>query len=212
MKICEIFYSISGEGKSVGYPTVFIRFAGCNLAELGSPCKWCDTEYSWSMDKGTEMSPKQVLEKIGKYWNCPVIITGGEPLHQKDELIKLCIALTRTSRTVEIETNGSLEPFYSLQEVTWTVDMKTPSSGNVRKNNLKILQSLRPVDQLKFVISDWSDFSWAINIIDNYNTKAPIVFSPNWNVMNKKQLVEWVMKQCPKARVSIQLHKILGAN
>ena len=29
--ISEVFYSIQGEGKTVGIPSVFIRLGGCNL-------------------------------------------------------------------------------------------------------------------------------------------------------------------------------------
>ena len=49
MKINEIFYSLQGEGVTMGIPTAFVRLTGCNLR-----CDWCDTLFAY--DEGKEMS------------------------------------------------------------------------------------------------------------------------------------------------------------
>ena len=75
MRISEIFYSIQGEGRLSGVPSVFIRTSGCNLR-----CVWCDTPYtSWSPD-GKEMGLDEILHAIESYPLDHVVLTGGEPL------------------------------------------------------------------------------------------------------------------------------------
>ena len=77
MKVNEIFLSIQGEGLSSGFPTIFVRFTGCNLR-----CSYCDTTYSYN--DGVEMPPEDIFEEIKKLHYNRVCLTGGEPLLQKD--------------------------------------------------------------------------------------------------------------------------------
>lgn len=102
MKIAEIFYSIQGEGKYAGVPSVFIRASGCNLR-----CAWCDTpDASWS-PKGHEIEVNQILTQVAAFSTAHVVITGGEPMLQEDlpELIK---QLNRSDRLVTLETAGTI--------------------------------------------------------------------------------------------------------
>ena len=94
MRIAEIFYSIQGEGPAMGKPATFVRLAGCNLK-----CEGCDTP----IDRWHEMSSEAILEKIV---GDRVIITGGEPTLQMDELSELILLLHRAGREIHIETNG----------------------------------------------------------------------------------------------------------
>jgi organic radical activating enzyme len=111
-KIKEIFFSLQGEGAYIGYPAVFVRFSGCNLA-----CDFCDT----SFDGGEEMSLLRILDSI--YACCAskqimqhgltCVFTGGEPLLQLDSTI--IEAVSGTGMKLHIETNGSVEAFDSFR-------------------------------------------------------------------------------------------------
>ena len=101
MKIAEVFYSIQGEGMLTGMPSVFIRFAGCNLC-----CAWCDTKYA-SWDPETEpWTMETVLAEIQNYDTKYAVITGGEPTIHSD-LPELTQRLKALNKHITIETNGT---------------------------------------------------------------------------------------------------------
>jgi 7-carboxy-7-deazaguanine synthase len=100
MVVNEIFYSLQGEGKLAGVPSVFIRLAGCPLR-----CRWCDTKYAWASDAGKQMSPEDILDEISPHQAHFVVITGGEPfVHQG--LAELVVLLHRQSYHITVETAG----------------------------------------------------------------------------------------------------------
>lgn len=113
MKICEIFYSIQGEGEWIGRPAIFIRTSGCNLKCRKATAGFdCDTQYH---TQGKEIAVEKVLEKL-KDFNCKnVVITGGEPTMQC-ELIELIEQLEVYDYAIQIETNGSTEWSEELKE------------------------------------------------------------------------------------------------
>ena len=90
MKISEIFKSIQGEGINAGKDVVFLRTALCNLK-----CSWCDTKYTWDWDnydyskEVRELSINHVMEQIQQFDIKHLVITGGEPLMQADDLAEL---------------------------------------------------------------------------------------------------------------------------
>lgn len=100
MIVNEIFYSLQGEGKLAGVPSVFIRLAGCPLR-----CKWCDTKYAWDAAAGTEMSVEQILLVISRYPTQYVVVTGGEPM-VNTELESLIQPLHKAGCHITIETAG----------------------------------------------------------------------------------------------------------
>jgi 7-carboxy-7-deazaguanine synthase len=73
LKITEIFYSLQGEARDAGKPTVFIRLTGCPLR-----CVYCDSEYAFY--GGEWMHIDQILEKAKTYQTHHICVTGGEPL------------------------------------------------------------------------------------------------------------------------------------
>lgn len=75
MRIAEIFYSIQGEGKLTGVPSVFVRTTGCNLR-----CAWCDTPYTSWRPEGDEWEIAKILSTVRDYPARHVVVTGGEPL------------------------------------------------------------------------------------------------------------------------------------
>lgn len=166
----ELFQSLQGEGVSMGRPAVFLRLALCNLS-----CAWCDTPYTWQWSSGEkekymmEMSPREVAERISSFPLKHVIITGGEPLLQGDQLVELAEALPEYS--FEIETNGTIIPPDALDKrvVQYNVSPKLSHSGNkpghaLRKEALTWF-SRTPRAWFKFVVSEPGDVA-EINVLE----------------------------------------------
>lgn len=200
MKIAEIFTSLQGEGSTSGYPTVFIRLAGCNLR-----CTYCDTPAS--REGGEEMDVEhlktQVINEKPQY----ICITGGEPLLQKEEVHKLAQDLIAAGKKVSIETNGTI-PFDNLPHgVSVCMDVKCPSSGET--SDLSLLRSLRPTDSVKFVVGTDDDLAYAHTIIKDYPITSEIFISPVYGTDYQK-IAAYILTHNLPARMQLQLHKIIG--
>lgn len=102
MKISEIFYSIQGEGRLTGVPSVFVRTSGCNLR-----CVWCDTPYTSWKPEGNEMSVDEVLARVRSFPARHAVVTGGEPMIAPD-IIRLTERLRHLSLHVTVETAGTV--------------------------------------------------------------------------------------------------------
>ena len=76
LRISEIFYSLQGESRTVGFPTVFVRLTGCPLR-----CGYCDTEYAFQ--GGDWMEIDTILKRVAGHPVRFVTVTGGEPLAQR---------------------------------------------------------------------------------------------------------------------------------
>ncbi|MGH2669347.1 MAG: 7-carboxy-7-deazaguanine synthase QueE, partial [bacterium] len=77
MRITEIFFSLQGEGRWAGVPTVFVRTTGCHLR-----CTWCDSAYSFY--GGKDLTLDDIMAEVGRHPTRHVCFTGGEPLLQKE--------------------------------------------------------------------------------------------------------------------------------
>lgn len=103
MKIAEIFYSLQGEGKLTGVPSVFVRVSGCNLR-----CVWCDTPYASWQPEGEELSVEEIVGRVRAHGAARhVVLTGGEPMMFK-EMAPLIVALKMGAYHVTVETAGTL--------------------------------------------------------------------------------------------------------
>src|SRR3954467_14506864 len=102
MKLSELFFSIQGEGKLTGVPSVFVRVSGCNLR-----CVWCDTPYASWNPEGAEMSPEQIVAEVAGFGAWHVVLTGGEPMMFK-EVVPLIGALKSRRMHITVETAGTL--------------------------------------------------------------------------------------------------------
>lgn len=102
MKIAEIFYSIQGEGRLAGVPSVFVRTSGCNLR-----CAWCDTPYTSWQPEGREMPVEQIAQAVADFQASHVVITGGEPMIAP-EMVKLTHAFRDEGLHITIETAGTV--------------------------------------------------------------------------------------------------------
>ncbi|MDQ2086076.1 radical SAM protein [Herbivorax sp. ANBcel31] len=202
MKVNEIFLSIQGESLSSGFPTIFVRFTGCNLR-----CSYCDTTYSYN--DGIDMTPESIMKKIKKFHYNRVCLTGGEPLLQKD-LDKLLKMLE--GYIVSIETNGSvkLECLDLLnRKYSFVLDIKTPSSRCSEKMVLNNFEFLEEKDEIKFVIEDRADYEWSKDIIFKYHKKGVLTFSPVFGKVDYAKIVRWILEDRLNVRFQLQLHKLI---
>jgi 7-carboxy-7-deazaguanine synthase len=201
LNITEIFYSIQGEALEVGLPTVFIRLTGCPLR-----CGYCDTAYAF---KGNNpMTIDQIIEKVREFPTHQVCVTGGEPLAQKNVHL-LLNDLVKNKYQVSLETSGSIDISEVNHAVSIVMDVKTPSSGEEHQNLISNLQYIKSSDQIKFVIGDMDDFRWTEEFIQNKSLEGNILISPVFGQVDLRDLADWLMQSKIKARLQVQLHKII---
>jgi 7-carboxy-7-deazaguanine synthase len=203
LRLTEIFFSLQGETRTVGIPTVFIRLTGCPLR-----CHYCDTAYAFHGGQWWTIS--DILAEIKKYQTHYVTVTGGEPLAQK-ACLDLLTLLCDENYDVSLETSGALPVASVDPRVVKVLDIKTPQSGEVEKNDWDNLLHLNKKDQVKFVICDEADYNWAKEIIIQYQLlkKVDILFSPSYQQLPATQLADWILRDQLPVRMQIQLHKFL---
>lgn len=190
----EIFGpTFQGEGSSAGQHCLFVRLAHCNLE-----CSWCDTPYTWAFtspkmdkhkssearggqpyDKAVEVHPMDlddILEKLEDLWpiyTLPtiVVISGGEPLMQGQQLGYLTRELHNIDCPVHIETAGTLLPPENLNRHVsqYVVSPKLAHSGNVltKRRKLNVLSWFASHDKawFKFVLQSRADFDEVDEIV-----------------------------------------------
>ena len=201
LNITEIFYSLQGEAKEVGIPTVFVRLTGCPLR-----CNYCDTAYAF---KGNNpLSIQHILDEVAQYNAQYVCVTGGEPMAQSN-CLKLLDSLIDSGFNVSMETSGSIDITPVNSKVSIVMDIKTPSSTEEHQNRYENLPILKSKDQLKFVIASRSDFDWCTEILDNHEVESEILFSPVYESLKPVELADWILEKKLNVRLQVQLHKIL---
>ena len=203
LKINEIFYSLQGESLTTGTPTLFIRLTGCPLR-----CHYCDTEYAFS--GGEWMSIDEILKRTQKDEARYITVTGGEPLAQK-RCLELLRRLCDQGYRVSLETGGAHDITEVDQRVIIVMDIKTPSSGEAKRNRYQNIAHLSKDDQIKFVICNRSDYDWAKHCLEEYQLyqRCNVLFSPAWQNQNAAELGEWILADKLPVRMQLQLHKIL---
>ena len=203
LKITEIFYSLQGESRTTGLPTVFIRLTGCPLR-----CSYCDTAYAFS--GGEWMDVASIIDEVKKYNTLQVTVTGGEPLAQKNCQL-LLKHLCDLGYQVTLETSGAVAVDAVDERVVKVMDIKTPASGEESRNRFENLAFLSAKDQLKFVICDENDYHWSKRLLDKYQleNRCEILFSPAYKQMDAATLANWILNDQLNVRFQIQLHKYL---
>lgn len=204
LRITEIFYSLQGETRTSGLPTVFVRLTGCPLR-----CQYCDTAYAFS--GGVLLELDSILERVASYKPRYVCVTGGEPLAQPN-CLPLLQRLCDAGYQVSLETSGALGVAGVDPRVSKVVDLKTPGSEEVGRNRYENIELLTSNDQVKFVICSREDYDWAVSKLIQYGLDrraGEILFSPSHQQVSARQLADWVIADNLPVRMQLQLHKIL---
>lgn len=214
--ITEIFFSLQGETSASGLPFIFIRLTGCNLR-----CTYCDSAYAFK--NGQKMSLLEIVEHLKTFPTNRVLITGGEPLVQRNTPT-LIRELTSRGFEVSVETHGELPIDRIVDHARIILDIKTPDSGMQRGGweiNVKQLKPNR--DEIKFVITSDRDYEWARNWVREHAAlPVPILFSPMVPAegspkridqgFSPTRLADRILKDGLNVRFQMQLHKILWGN
>lgn len=203
LRITEIFLSLQGEARQVGWPTVFVRLTGCPLR-----CGYCDTAYAFHGGQWRDIDG--ILDEVASHGARHVCVTGGEPLAQK-RVIGLLQRLCDAGYEVSLETSGAIDISNVDTRVSRIVDIKTPASGEVTRNRWDNLDHLTRNDQIKFVICDRADYDWAVQVLRERDLAArcDVLFSPSHTAVTPRELADWIVADRLPVRFQMQLHKLL---
>lgn len=212
LQISELFYSIQGEGTRAGMPCTFVRLAGCDLR-----CSYCDTAYAWT--GGERQTIGSILDQVDGFGCDLVQVTGGEPLAQ-EQVHDLMGRLCDLGKTVLLETSGAYDIATCDRRVIRIMDLKTPASGEEHRNIWSNIEHLTAQDEVKFVICDRDDYTWARDVIRRYdlaNKVAAVLLGCAWTSAVQgddaenplRDLAELILADRLPVRLQVQLHKLL---
>jgi 7-carboxy-7-deazaguanine synthase len=225
MKVAEIFYSIQGEGKLTGVPSVFVRASGCNLR-----CSWCDTPYASWEPEGENLSVAQIVEQVRRHPARHVVLTGGEPMIMP-EIAELCSAIKALRHHITIETAAtvfenvavdlaSLSPKLRNSTPTEREGGRFAAAHERQRLNVPVIQRFidtAPDFQLKFVVSGEADLSEIKVILDQLRGWEPAdvqLMPEGTDAATLDARAGWVGKVCKREgfRYCPRLHVYLYGN
>jgi 7-carboxy-7-deazaguanine synthase len=208
LKLSELFYSIQGEGKLTGVPSIFVRASGCNLR-----CAWCDTPYtSWSPE-GEDVPVAEVLRQVRQIAPARhVVLTGGEPIIMPD-VEALCAALKAEGYHLTVETAATVyKPVaIDLASLSPKLSNSTPwgreggrfaQAHERNRMNLPVIQRFidsSPDFQLKFVVADESDLSEIRQVLEGLKNWSPadvLLMPEGTDVQTLSRRGGWVAERC----------------
>ena len=190
----EHFYTIQGEGFYQGSAAYFIRLGGCDVG-----CVWCDVKESWDAEKHPKLSIESLQQIVKKTPSNMVVITGGEPLmHNLDELTTI---LKTSGIRTNIETSGA-HPLSGQ----WDWICLSP-----KKFKAPLPEICIKANELKVIIFNQSDFSWAEKYAVMVSPQCKLYLQPEWDKAGEMTplIVEYI-KAHPKWELSLQLHKYIN--
>ena len=204
LRITEIFYSLQGEARTAGLATVFVRLTGCPLR-----CQYCDSEYAFF--GGEKLSLDEIMAQVASFKPQHVCVTGGEPLAQPN-CLPLLEQLCDVGYEVSLETSGAMPIAAVDTRVSRVVDIKTPGSKEVGRNEWANISELTRHDQVKFVICSREDYEWSRMKVDELqllDKAGDVWFSPSFGQIEPRQLADWIVEDNLRVRFQLQLHKLL---
>lgn len=184
LPINELFYSIQGEGKLAGTPSVFIRTSGCNLR-----CWFCDSYHTSWEPTGAWLAIEDIIDEVLSYEAAEhVVVTGGEPLVH-EETVTLLDELHDQGYHTTIETNGTIyrEAAIDLASVSPKLANSTPAPDRDPKGEgewadrheqrrIQVDTVTELIDayesQLKFVVREHDDMTEIQELINRVRSKA----------------------------------------
>lgn len=205
LRVTEIFRSIQGESTHAGRPCTFVRLTGCPMR-----CVWCDSEYTFT--GGEYVALDNVIEQV-RAFDCKLVeVTGGEPLAQR-EALTLIERLCSEGFEVLVETGGYVSTEDVDPRARIILDVKCPASGEEARNHWPNLERLRAdKDEVKFVITNFADWTYALDIIRRYELSKrarAVLISPAWDTVDLKEIAEWVSNSGLDLRMQLQVHKYI---
>jgi 7-carboxy-7-deazaguanine synthase len=185
---------------------VFVRLTGCPLR-----CQYCDTAYAFHGGEWWEL--EAIMARVREFATPFVCVTGGEPLAQKG-CTELLRGLCDAGLKVSLETSGAMALADVDARVKKVVDVKTPGSGEERRNRYEELARLAPHDLVKFVICSRADYEWSRAKLRELSVPAgcTVLFSPSHEELGARQLADWILEDRLPVRLQVQLHKYLWGN
>jgi organic radical activating enzyme len=204
--VSEIFVSIQGEGEVIGYPSNFIRLAGCHLR-----CIWCDTKYSWLRSNGKLMSIEEILKNIDESIKTTTI-TGGEPLMQN--ILPLVRELKKLNHRIIVETSGTIRPNDELVKLVDVFSVSPKLSNAGFKINYDFTKEYW-ITYYKFVIVDIKKDLGEVKGFVEKNSIDPskVILQPDGRRVDYinaiRELVDAVIRMKLPFRVLPQFHRII---
>jgi 7-carboxy-7-deazaguanine synthase len=202
----EIYLSLQGESSHQGLLCTFVRLTGCHLR-----CTYCDSAFAFR--GGQRVENAEVVARVLALGAPLVEVTGGEPLLQPG-VYPLLQALLDAGLVVLLETSGAIDVRLVPPKVHKIVDLKTPSSGEADRNDLRNFDSMNANDELKFVIGSRADYDWARAQITTHSLATrpfSLLFSTVFGALSPRALAEWTIADRLPVRFQLQQHKYLWA-
>jgi 7-carboxy-7-deazaguanine synthase len=208
VRIAEIFYSIQGEGRCIGIPSVFIRTSGCNLR-----CVWCDTPYTSWTPEGERWAVRKILQEVAKHPSRHVVVTGGEPLIAA-EIEELTAGLKSLGTHVTIETAATLFKPVACDLVSMSPKLahstpwrrakgKFAQTHEARRLNLEVIQQFidRYDYQLKFVVNRENDFGEIEEILkklERVQASRVLIMGQGQTAQELRSKANWIIELCKR--------------
>lgn len=194
LPLMESFLTLQGEGAHQGRAAYFIRLAGCDVG-----CVWCDVKESWPADDHPVQRIDKIIEQATSASADIVVITGGEPLIYN--LDTLTSRLRKQNLKTHIETSGA----YALSG-KWDWFCLSP-----KKFKAPLSECVQAADELKIIVFNKSDFKWAEEYANEVSPDCLLYLQPEWDKRSEMTpLILEYIKDHPKWRLSLQIHKYLG--
>jgi 7-carboxy-7-deazaguanine synthase len=194
LPLMEDFYTIQGEGFYQGHAAYFIRLGGCDVG-----CVWCDVKESWDASSHPNVAISTIVQHAKASGAKIVVVTGGEPAMY--DLSNLTEALRNAGLQTNIETSGAYP-------ITGNWDWVCFSPKKFKAPDPSVYDK---ADELKVIVYNKSDFSWAEEFAQKVKLDCKLFLQPEWS--KEKEMIPLIIdyiKSNPKWRISLQVHKYMN--